>query len=110
LRGTAGPGALAEVAEVALGEEVNLDVLDDDARVVDWGGDFEAPEFFAVFVGDGDGFAFPGVETAGGAGSFDEDGEPLVAGGSFGVFISRLALATVCGSGRRRWPRAAGHR
>ena len=72
--GVAGPGVLAEVAEVAFGEEVNLDVVDDDARVALALWVFKGPEFFAVFVGNGDGFAFPGDKTAGYTGSFDEDG------------------------------------
>jgi len=53
-----------EVAELALGEEVNLDLVNDDTGVVDGSRDFETPEFF-----DCDGFALPRDETALGAGS-----------------------------------------
>jgi len=66
---------LAEAAEFALGEEVYLDVEDDDARVALAFAAFKGPEFFAGFVGDGDGFAFPRDERAPGIGSFDQDGE-----------------------------------
>ena len=61
------------MCELALGEEVNLNLVDDDARVVDRGGELEAPELFAILVGDGDGFAFSGDEVMCGAGSFDKD-------------------------------------
>jgi len=50
-----GPGVLAEAAELAFSDEVDLDVVDDDARVALALGVFKAPEFFAVFVGDGEG-------------------------------------------------------
>src|SRR5262249_35867253 len=55
IRRGAGPGFLAEVSEVALGEEVNEDLVDGDSRIVDRDRDFKAPKFFAVFVGDGNG-------------------------------------------------------
>jgi hypothetical protein len=35
-----------------------LDIVDNDARVVHALGVFDAPEFFAVLVGDRDGFVF----------------------------------------------------
>lgn len=69
------PGLLAEVSEVALGDEVDLDVVDDDARVTLALWIFKAPEFFASFVGDGDGFAFPRHEVARGARGFYQNGE-----------------------------------
>ena len=78
------------MSEVAFGEEVNLDVVDDDSRVALALWVFKAPEFFAVFVGDGDGFAFSRDETACGAGSFNEDGETFGGGlvvRGFEVFI-----------------------
>jgi hypothetical protein len=37
-------------------------------------------EWFAVFVGYGDGFAFSGHEVAGGAGSFEENSEAFGCG------------------------------
>ena len=69
------PGFLAEVAEVALGEEVDLDVVDDDARVSLALWVFKAPKFFPGFVGDGDGFAFATDEVARDGRGFDQDGE-----------------------------------
>lgn len=86
-----GPGFLAEVSEVALGAEVDLDVVDDDARVTLALWVFKAPKFFAGFVGDGDGFAFPGDETALGIGCFDQDCEACVRGKFGGVHIGALA-------------------
>jgi hypothetical protein len=59
---------LGELAELALSEEVDLDVVDDDSRVVGADGVFKAPEFFAGFVGDGDGFALSRDEVARGPG------------------------------------------
>ena len=49
-----------------------VDVVDDDARVTLALGVFKAPEFFAGFVGDGDGFAFAGNEVARGARGFGQ--------------------------------------
>ena len=71
---------LGELAEFAFGGEVNLDVVDDDAGVGLALGVFKAPEFFAVFVGDGDGFAFSWDEGALGSRGFDQDGEAFVRG------------------------------
>ena len=53
------PGVLGELAELALGEEIDLDVVDGDAGVARALRVFKAPEFFAGFVGDGGGLAFP---------------------------------------------------
>jgi hypothetical protein len=53
------PGVLAKVSEFALGEEIDLNLVDNDARIVYRGRDLKAPEFFAGFVGDRDGFALP---------------------------------------------------
>ncbi len=46
------PDLLAKVSELAFGEEVDLDVVDDDARVTLALWVFKAPKFFAGFVGD----------------------------------------------------------
>ena len=75
--GSATPGVLAELPELTLGEKVNLDLVQDDSQVVDGGGNFDAPQFLAVFVEYSDGFAFPRDETALGAWGFDEKGEAL---------------------------------
>jgi hypothetical protein len=84
------PGLLAEVAELALSEEVDLDVVDDDARVGLALWVFKAPDFFAGFVGDSDGFAFSGDEVAGRARGFDKDGEAFGWGKLGRVHIGRL--------------------
>ena len=83
---------MGEVAEFAFGAEVDFDVLDDDAGVHLALGVFKAPEFFAVFVGDGDGFAFPGYEGAFGAGGFDQNSEAFVRGKFGGVHIGFLEM------------------
>ena len=44
----AGPGLLAELSELTLGEEVNLDLVQNDSGIVDRSGKFEAPQFLAV--------------------------------------------------------------
>jgi hypothetical protein len=46
----AGAGFLAEGAQLALSEEVNVALVDGDSRIVDRDRDFKAPKFFAVFV------------------------------------------------------------
>ena len=80
---------MAEAAELAFSDEVDLDVVDDEARVGLAHGVFKAPEFFTLFVGDGDGFAFSGDGGALGTRRFDEDGEAFV-GGKFGrVHVGR---------------------
>jgi hypothetical protein len=80
LRSGTGPGVLAEAAEFALGGEVNLNVVDNDARVGLAFAVFKGPEFFAVFVGDGNGFAFPGDKGALGTRSFDKKWRSLCKG------------------------------
>jgi hypothetical protein len=68
------------VSELALGEEVNLDFVDDDSRVVDWGGTLKLqnslPSLLVMVM------VSPSWrdETAFDAGSFDEDGETFGGG------------------------------
>ena len=65
-----------------------MDVVDGDAGVALALGVFKGPELFAVFVGDGDGFAFSGDKGADDVRGFDQDGEALVGGGWVGVLMS----------------------
>lgn len=91
MAGASGPGVLGELAELALGEKVDLEVVDDDARVVGADAVFNPPEFFAGFVGDGDGFAFSGDEVRSARG-FDQDGEAFGRGKFGGVHGRRVKL------------------
>lgn len=68
-------------AELVLGEEVDLDVVDGDARVAGALRVFKAPEFFGVFVEYADGFAFLGHKAT-------DDAKPLVGLGCVGVLMS----------------------
>ena len=102
--GAAVPGVLGELAELALCEEVDLDVVDGDARVALALGVFKGPEFFAVFVGDGDGFAFSGDEAAGDVRGFDQDGEAFGGGWlCWGARVSFLADRTMAGGCSQTW-------
>jgi hypothetical protein len=87
------------VSELALSKEVDVDLVDNDSRVVDRGGYFKAPEFFAVFVGDGDGFAFSGTKRRMTPGALMRMAKPFVSSWSFEVLISTVwnSRAAACG-------------
>ncbi len=73
--GAGAPGVLAEVAEVAFGEQVDLDFVDGDAWIFVRDGELDAPDFFAVFIQYRNCFTYSGCEAADGAWGFDEDGK-----------------------------------
>jgi len=75
VHGAAVPGFLTEVSELALGEQVDLDLVDGDPWIVVGNGHFDAPDLFAGFVEYRDGFTFPGQKVPDDAGGFDQEGE-----------------------------------
>jgi hypothetical protein len=111
------PCLLTEISERPFCEQIDLNLLEDDSWIVNGSGEFKAPNFYPIFVEDRDRFTLLGCETAGGAWSFDQQGETfglaLCGRGAHSGLPYRVTVGGVADSVKRVFPRApaqwAGH-